>query len=223
MPAPSLHPAAPLSPNQINPGVRSRKSSISEDDRPLAARSRLSQTAPSGQNSSNRIPPNLTSSSRAYPNLMSSTQRPTSQPTSRQSSANPTSSNQKPASPLAPTEKERLSSSSTKNSPVPAFLQDRPDRHTLFRRSSNSSSGEGAETRPIVTGKANEGESGGQRIAAKNGRSVSSVRVNETGPGVARPPAKNIREFQLGRVSQPTANGPGAAAANGRKRRRDGE
>lgn len=72
----------------------------------------------------------------------------------------------------------------------------------------------------INAGKGNEVEPAGQQVPARNGRGVSSsVRVPEAGPGVARPPAKNIREFQLGRVSQPTANGPGAAAANGRKRR----
>lgn len=228
MPAPSFQQAVPLSPKPANAGVRSRKSSISEDDRPLAARSRLSQPAPSSQTSSNRTPSNLTPSSRAYPNLIPATQKPLSQPASRQSSTNPTSSTQKPTSPLPPTggERERLPSSSAKNSPVPPFLPERPDRNTPLRRSSNSSSAEerkreGAVSRAIT--KANEVESGGQRVLAKNGRPVSSVRVNETGPGVARPPAKNVREFQLGRVSQPTANGPGAAAANGRKRRRDGE
>lgn len=225
MPAPSLQQPAPPSPIQVNAGVRSRKSSFSEDDRPLAARPRLSQPASSNLTSSNRTPSNLTSSSRAYPNLTPSSQKPMSQPASKQSSINPSSSNQKLASPLLPTEKERQPSSSAKNSPVAHFLQDRPDRNTPFRRSSNSSSAEdkkreGAESRAINAGKGNEAESGGQRIQARNGRGVSSsVRVPETGPGVARPPAKNVREFQLGRVSQPTANGPGAAAANGRKRR----
>lgn len=224
MPAPSLQQAAPPSPKPVNAGVRSRKSSISEDDRPLAARPRPSQPASSSLTSSNRTPSNLTSSSRAYPNLTPSTQKPMSQPASRQSSTNPTS-NQKHASPLPPTDKERLPSSSAKNSPIPHFLPDRPDRNTPFRRSSNSSSAEdkkreGAESRAINVGKGNEVEPAGQRVPARNGRGVSSsVRVPETGPGVARPPAKNIREFQLGRVSQPTANGPGAAAANGRKRR----
>lgn len=224
MPAPFIQQAAPPSPKPVNAGVRSRKSSISEDDRPLAARPRISQPASSSLTSSNRTPTNLTSSSRAYPNLTPSTQKPMSQPASRQSSTNPTPSNQKHASPLPLIEKERLPPSSAKNSPVPHFLPDRPDRNTPFRRSSNSSSAEdkkreGAESRAINVGKSNEAESGGQRVPARNGRGVSSVRVPETGPGVARPPAKNIREFQLGRVSQPTANGPGAAAANGRKRR----
>lgn len=226
MPAPSLQQAAPPSPKPVNAGVRSRKSSISEDDIPLAARPRLSQTASSSLTSSNRTPSNLTSSSRAYPNLTPSTQKPMSQPTSRQGSTNPTSSNHKNISPLPPTEKERLPPSGAKNSPIPHFLPERPDKNTSFGRSSNSSSAEdkkreGAESRAINAGKGNEAEPGGQqRVPARNGRGVSSsVRVPETGPGVARPPAKNIREFQLGRVSQPTANGPGAAAANGRKRR----
>lgn len=230
MPAPSLQQAAPPSPKPANAGVRSRKSSISEDDRPLAARPRPSQPASSSLTTSNRTPSNLTSASRAYPNLTPSTHKPMSQPASRQSSTNPTSSTQKQVSPLPPTEKDRLPSSNAKNSPIPHFLPDRPDRNTPFRRSSNSSSAEdkkreGAESRAINTGKGNEAEPAGpepagQRVPARNGRGVSSsVRVPETGPGVARPPAKNIREFQLGRVSQPTANGPGAAAANGRKRR----
>lgn len=225
MPAPSLQQAAPPSPKPVNAGVRSRKSSIEEDDRPLTARPRLSQPASSSLTPSNRTPSNLTSSSRAYPNLTPSTQKPMSQPASRQSSTNPTPSNPKHVSPLPLTEKERLLSSSAKNSPVPHLLPERPDRNTPFRRSSNSSSAEdkkreGAESHAINTGKSNEAESVGQRVPARNGRDLSSsVRVPETGPGVARPPAKNIREFQLGRVSQPTANGPGAAAANGRKRR----
>lgn len=225
MPAPSLQQTAPPSPKPVNTGARSRKSSISEDDRPLAARPRLSQPASSSLTSSNRTPSNLTSSSRAYPNLTPSNQKPMSQPASRQSSTNPTSSNQKHVSPLPLIEKERLPSSNAKNSPISHFHPERPDRNTPFRRSSNSSSAEdkkreGAESRAINAGKGNEPEPGGQRAPARNGRGVSSsVRVPEAGPGVARPPAKNIREFQLGRVSQPTANGPGAAAANGRKRR----
>lgn len=225
MPAPSLQQAAPPSPKPVNAGVRSRKSSIEEDDRPLAARPRLSQPASSSLTPSNRTPSNLTSSSRAYPNLTPSTQKPMSQPASRQISTNPTPSNQKHVSPLPLTEKERLPSSNAKNSPVPHLLPERPDKNTPFRRSSNSSSAEdkkreSAESHAINAGKSNEAESGGQRVPARNGRDVSSsVRVPETGLGVARPPAKNIREFQLGRVSQPTANGPGAAAANGRKRR----